>query len=79
MRGFTLYGVPIEDLGDRLRPIARSTHVPTDPNPVTLPLPSPPSIVLTLVLTAVAFKLLLAEKLPDLPYLTFLDKCPLVG
>lgn len=36
-------------------------------------------LVLTLFLTAVAYKLLIAERLPDLPYLTLLHKYVLLG
>ena len=36
-------------------------------------------IVMTLVLTAVAFKLLLAEQLPDVSYMTILDKYVVMG
>ena len=37
------------------------------------------NIAVTLVLTSVALKLLTAEQLPDLPYMTWIDRYMLVG
>ena len=66
---------PIQELSDRLQ-VVRLLHLTTITRSLTTTEMTTPSQqqVLTLLLTVVAFKLMIKEQLPSVPYMTDLDK-----